>query len=155
MAYNREKAVDYAQKWALNRNPNYYDFSLIGGDCTNFVSQCVHNGNIPMNSNANGWYYYSLQSRSPSWSGVEEFWNFATRNNNFGVKIKQIPLEELEVGDIIQLGNNNGYYHNLFVSKIISHNPNNIFICAHDYDALNRRLSSYYFQKIRYGKIIL
>lgn len=153
MFYNRAKAVEYAQTWALKRNPNYYDFSLIGGDCTNFVSQCVHNGNIPMNSN--GWYYNSLQSRSPSWSGVEEFWNFAVLNKtNYGVKIIEIPPTELEIGDIIQLGNNNGFYHNLLVSKIISHNLNDIFICAHDYDSLNRRLSSYNFQKLRCGKII-
>lgn len=36
--YNREKAVEYAQKWALSRNPQFYDFDSLGGDCTNVGS---------------------------------------------------------------------------------------------------------------------
>ncbi len=35
IGYNRQAAVDYAQKWAYGRNPNYLDFEEIGGDCTN------------------------------------------------------------------------------------------------------------------------
>ncbi|MEG1845309.1 MAG: amidase domain-containing protein, partial [Oscillospiraceae bacterium] len=29
--YNREKAVDYAKKWAKSRNPAYYNFDKSGG----------------------------------------------------------------------------------------------------------------------------
>lgn len=36
--YNRDKAVAYAHRWAYDRNPAYYDFSNIGGDCTKPVS---------------------------------------------------------------------------------------------------------------------
>ena len=39
--YQRERAVEYARRWALDRNPLFADFSGIGGNCTNFVSQCV------------------------------------------------------------------------------------------------------------------
>ena len=39
--YDRLHALKYAQKWALERNPLFYDFADIGGDCTNFVSQCL------------------------------------------------------------------------------------------------------------------
>ena len=39
--YDRQKAVDYALTWALDRNPKFYDFSSLGGDCTNFISQCI------------------------------------------------------------------------------------------------------------------
>ena len=38
MEYNRNAAIEYAKKWAYKRNPNYYNFDLNGGDCTNFVS---------------------------------------------------------------------------------------------------------------------
>ena len=38
--YNRQKAIDYARKWALDRNPIYHDYEKYGGDCTNFISQC-------------------------------------------------------------------------------------------------------------------
>ena len=47
--YDRAKAVAYAHQWAYSRNPAYYDFSAIGGDCTNFVSQCLRAGGAPMN----------------------------------------------------------------------------------------------------------
>lgn len=42
--YNRENAIQYTKKWAYSRNPKYYDFDSIGGDCTNFVSQCIFAG---------------------------------------------------------------------------------------------------------------
>ena len=47
--YNRAAAVAYAEKWAFSRNPEYYDFHGIGGDCTNFVSQCIYAGCGVMN----------------------------------------------------------------------------------------------------------
>ena len=33
--YDRAHAVAYARRWALSRNPLFYDFTGIGGDCTN------------------------------------------------------------------------------------------------------------------------
>ena len=33
--YNRQLAVEYAHRWAYDRNPKYYNFSGIGGDCAN------------------------------------------------------------------------------------------------------------------------
>lgn len=37
--YNRRAAVAYAHKWAFGRNPAFYDFSDLGGDCTNFLRE--------------------------------------------------------------------------------------------------------------------
>ncbi|MBQ2742544.1 MAG: amidase domain-containing protein, partial [Oscillospiraceae bacterium] len=37
LEYNRLYAVRYARRWAFRRNPAYYNFDEIGGDCTNFV----------------------------------------------------------------------------------------------------------------------
>ena len=39
--YNAAAAVKYARNWWNRRNPNYDDFSYSGGDCANFVSQCL------------------------------------------------------------------------------------------------------------------
>ena len=44
LPYNRSAAVEYAHQWAFGRNPEFYDFSQIGGDCTNFASQCLYAG---------------------------------------------------------------------------------------------------------------
>ena len=41
ISYNPSGAVNYAYQWAYSRNPNYYDYSNMGGDCANFVSQCL------------------------------------------------------------------------------------------------------------------
>ena len=49
MRYNRKKAVEYALKWALDRNPRYLDYDDLGGDCTNFISQCLYAGIEEMN----------------------------------------------------------------------------------------------------------
>ncbi len=49
--YQREKAVEYAKKWAYRRNPEYYNYDAVGGDCTNFVSQCIYAGSQVMNYN--------------------------------------------------------------------------------------------------------
>jgi hypothetical protein len=42
--YEKNKAIDYAKKWAHKRNPKYHDYSNEGGDCANFVSQCLIEG---------------------------------------------------------------------------------------------------------------
>ena len=49
LSYDREAAVAYARRFALSRNPAYYDFSDLGGDCTNFASQCIYAGAGIMN----------------------------------------------------------------------------------------------------------
>lgn len=33
--YDRRAAVAYAHQWAYGRNPDFYDYEEIGGDCTN------------------------------------------------------------------------------------------------------------------------
>ena len=42
--YNRAAAVAYAHAWAYRRNPRYYNYEELGGDCTNFASQCLYAG---------------------------------------------------------------------------------------------------------------
>ncbi|MEG0115374.1 MAG: amidase domain-containing protein, partial [Hydrogenoanaerobacterium sp.] len=49
MPYDREKAIQYAHTWAYFRNPAYYNFEEIGGDCTNYASQCLYAGAGVMN----------------------------------------------------------------------------------------------------------
>lgn len=49
--YNRELAINYAKEWAYKRNPNYYNFDAVSGDCTSFVSQCLYAGCQVMNYN--------------------------------------------------------------------------------------------------------
>ena len=68
--YNRERAVAYAHRWAFSRNPAYYNFDAIGGDCTNFVSQGLFAGSGRMHyRKVYGWYYNDLNERAPGHLG--------------------------------------------------------------------------------------
>ena len=66
--------MEYAKKWALSRNPKFYDYEKIGGDCTNFASQCIYAGSGVMNNKT--WYYKNGNQKSPSWTGVEFLYDF-------------------------------------------------------------------------------
>ena len=76
-AYDRERAYEYAKKWAFDRNPLFFDYTGIGGNCTNFVSQAIYAGGCVMNfTPVYGWYFLSDSRRTASWTGVEFFYNF-------------------------------------------------------------------------------
>ena len=147
----REKSVEYALKWAYNNNPNFYNFTFIGGDCTNFISQCLYFGGIEMNYNLLGWYYTSLSNRAPAWTGVNEFWDFAVNNNGLGVRIKECSLNDVEIADVIQLYNGYRYYHNLLVTEV---NNGIIKVTAHDNNVRNIPLYYYNYIDIRCGKVL-
>ncbi len=156
--YNREAAVRYARRWALGRNPAYYDFENLGGDCTNFCSQVIHAGGAPMNMDKrNGWYYISLNNRSPSWTGVEYLYRFLLTNRGQGPHGEMVALSEIEIGDIVQLDfpHSNGFNHSLtVVSNPQPGNINRILISTHTIDRDNYPLIFYNWRNIRYVHII-
>ena len=146
--YNRQAVYDYAKKWAFGRNPKFYNFNAIGGDCTNFASQCIYAGAGVMNYTPTfGWYYISVNDRTPSWTGVEYLYNFLVNNDGAGPFAEEVSLEKLEVGDIVQLGTaTNDFYQSPVVVRVSN---GQIYVAAHTYDAFNKPLSSYNFAKVR------
>lgn len=146
--YDRSAAVNYAKKWAFGRNPAFYDFSRIGGDCTNFASQCIYAGAKIMNfTPVFGWFYNSASDRSPSWTGVEYLYNFLVNNEGSGPFAEEVPLERLEIGDIVQLGRATGdFYHS---PVVVGFSRGQILVAAHTYDAYGKPLSTYFFEKAR------
>ncbi len=150
--YDRLAAVSYALKWALGRNPDFYDYNSIGGDCTNFVSQCVYAGTQTMNYTPEfGWYYINGNEKSPSWTGVEFFYDFMINNEGIGPFGEARNINLLVPGDIIQLGNREGdFYHSLILTRIdYSFRRRRFYVCAHSEDAFQRNLLSYNFSNIR------
>lgn len=147
--YNRAQAVEYARVWAFGRNPAYYDFSDLGGDCTNFISQCLYAGSRQMNFTPTfGWYYLSPNQRTPSWSGVPYLYSFLTTNKGVGPYARSVDIEALEPGDIIQLGGQAGdFYHSLLVTGKSGPIP---LVATHTYDAFGRPLTSYSYELARY-----
>lgn len=155
-SYNRNAAINYAKKWALSRNPNYYNFDAVGGDCTSFISQCLYAGSQKMNYNSeNGWFYNSGYDKSPSWSGVEYLYKFLIRNKCYGPRGKEVSQHEIKAGDIAQLSfDGNTFGHSLFIIDVSGPSLNDIAIATHTYDALGKKISEYNFSKIRFIHII-
>ncbi len=146
--YLRDRAVAYARKYALVRNPLFYTFEGIGGNCTNFVSQSVLAGSCVMNfTPIYGWFYLSSNRRAPAWTGVEFFYNFMVNNQDVGPYGRVVPIEEAQIGDVIQLQNqDNVFYHTLIITEI---RDGEIYICANSVDSLDRPLSSYDYKALR------
>ncbi len=152
MEYNRLSAVRYARRWAFRRNPEFYNFDELGGDCTNFVSQCVYAGAGIMNfSQELGWYYISPDLRAPSWTSVRFFYEFMTQNEGLGPYGYDAPLEMALPGDVIQLAyRGEDFSHTLLVVATGREPaPQNILLAAHTNDAYRRRLSTYDYSDIR------
>ena len=158
LPYDRAAAVAYAHKWAFGRNPDFYDYEEIGGDCTNFASQCLYAGTGVMNfTPVYGWYYIDPNNKAPAWTGVPYFYNFITRQQPspgpFGI---DTTLEMMEPGDFVQLR---------FAGDEFGHTPvvvevgspatlENVLVAAHSQDSDFRPLSTYEFQEIRFIHIL-
>lgn len=154
--YNRARAVQYARQWALSRNPLFLDFTGRGGDCTNFVSQCVYAGSCQMNFTPDfGWYFITSDNRAPAWTSVEFFYDFITgvpefitQNRGIGPYGIEVGADGVYEGDIVQLANSSGdFYHTLIITGF---RDGDTLIAAHSNDALDRPLTQYNFSSLRY-----
>ena len=99
-----------------------------------------------------GWYYRSLADRSAAWSGVEYFYNFLIGNekgigDGAGPFAESVDLSKVEVGDFIQFGRETGdFYHTPMVVGFSRGVP---LLAAHSYDAFNRPLTTYRYERLR------
>ena len=135
--YDRGGAIRYADKYAglawgagnnHQYNPQYGNLSAIGGDCTNFVSQCLsdkNGGNLPLDG---GWFYHFDQdgfSGSQAWVRAQNFCDWVqysgrgtlVASGTFPELIsptKKYPrgaVLELNIGDVIGYGLNGEIEH--------------------------------------------
>ncbi len=151
LPYNRERAVTYARRWALARNPLFNDYSPYGGNCTNFASQCLLAGALVMNFEPTfGWYYRSDSDRAAAWTGVPFFYRFLTENTGIGPFAE--VRESVELGDFIQLGTSEGdFYHTLVV---VGQEGEDYLVAAQSDDAFLRPLSTYTYERSRFLHIL-
>ncbi|WP_428909488.1 amidase domain-containing protein [Niallia sp. Krafla_26] len=98
--YNRQKAVQYAERWWNDYNPAYKNFKV---DCTNYVSQCLHQGGAPMRGHPNrsqGWWMQN-NNWSYSWS-VAHALQLHLKSSKSGLRAREVSNpEELLPGDVI------------------------------------------------------
>jgi len=155
--YNRKKAVEYAVLWALSRNPLYYDYSEIGGDCTNFASQVLYAGYGAMNYKpVYGWYYINPNEKSPAWTGVNELYNFLVKNRGPGPRAAEVDITDIEPGDLVQLDfdGDGRFDHTPVIVDTGDFTPETVLIAAHSKDSLYRPVSDYKYSDIRFLHIL-
>ena len=135
--YDRLKAVQYAERYWRDYNPAYEAF---GDDCTNFISQCLHAGGVPMWGQPNrtkGWWY-SGKSWSYSWT-VAHALHLLLQSSKSGPKTTQVSTpQELMLGDVIcyDFEGDGRFNHNTIVTaKDIFDMP---LVNAHTFDSRMR-----------------
>ena len=75
--YFAADAIEYAHQYWQNYNDSYPDLNNLGGDCANFVSQCLHAGGKQMNGD---WYIYQKNSTYMSPTNITQLnysWDLA------------------------------------------------------------------------------
>lgn len=144
--YLREQAVDYATLFALSPNPHYKYFDVIGtigGDCTNFTSQCLKAGGAPfIFDSSHPWWYknkYLNTSWSVSWAVAHSlYWCLKVNHHDNlpgpkGSETKDIY--ELKLGDLIFYEDINGLiFHSAIITSFSHGKP---LISQHTFNALN------------------
>lgn len=153
--YRRNLAVTYARRYAMGQNPLFGDFGGIGGNCTNFISQCLYAGSCRMNYLPTfGWYYRSLDDRAPAWTGVEYFYRFLVREDGDGPFGRMVDPAEAEIGDVIQIGRRRqdgapgiDYYHAMLIVGFSEGEP---LVAAQSIASLDRPLSTYEYDASRF-----
>lgn len=121
--YDRVAALAYADQYAMSRNPDWSDFSSSGGNCQNYVSQCLLAGGIPVDPYGNMiWTYGDGNNvRSGSWASVSQFLQYASNNTGFGlVTLVNAPYYTGQPGDLIQMGTEGNWHHVVIIREPVT-----------------------------------
>lgn len=153
--YQIQQAVQYALTYAIEPNPEFGNYEKWGGDCTNFVSQCLHAGDIPFDYEGIDvryqWYWYSETTRTPSWTAANSLKFYMEHNKtdqdgnlSLGLKAAPIKLNQLLRGDVVQFVKRDGHsYHSVIVTDYVVRNGRVVdyLISQRTEDAINYPLS--------------
>jgi len=171
--YDAEAAVDYAMTWVdaieVVRNDDYGIYDSYGGNCNNYISQCLLAGGIPMDSDGNNnsqWKWYgeevdldeSDSGRSPAWTGVEEFYTYASENDGYGLAaIVDDNVFSGSIGDVLQYGQNGDWLHSVIITDVIEDGDGNMadyLINSNTTDRINYPASAYGYSELRLIKVL-
>ncbi len=110
--YDRVKTVNYANQWwntDLGYNsPPYHDYTDEGGDCTNFVSQCLIAGGFRFTGQG-------YMGDGGTLIRVADMPGALQNSHSATISVNTIP-SNLKVGDVVSLGDDtNTYKHTIIV----------------------------------------
>ncbi|MBR1390481.1 MAG: amidase domain-containing protein [Lachnospiraceae bacterium] len=147
--YTASNATSYALQYALTPNSSYADFTNYGGDCTNFISQCLYAGGKSMHYgtaySGNCWYYTTSTNRSSTWTGASQFRNYVLSSNS-QLNMSTSSWSSVVNGDIIQLLSSGSAYHSLIITGIAygTYVRSDLLVCAHTTNRRHVSLQAYY-----------
>lgn len=146
--YDRSKAAAYAEKWAFSRNPRYISFDGMGGR--------LYQLRLPVPLRGHGRHEFHPRYRLVLQFRLRPRRRLERRALSLPLSDGQplgrpygraAALEELERGDLIQLGDaSDKWYHSLFVTEVTG---DDILVSTHTFDAYRRPLSSYVYAQAR------
>ncbi|MEA5007441.1 amidase domain-containing protein [Clostridium tyrobutyricum] len=159
-SYSRVNAVNYAFKYALEPNPNYKYFlvySTNGGDCTNFISQCLRAGGAPIVTSGRNQWWYNNRGWSVSWSTAGSLYWYLKINDKdklYGIKGTEVnSISMMEPGDIIFYQNANGrMQHSAIITSYYENYP---LVSQHTPNVLNIPYKKDWAVKMHFLKIHL
>jgi len=167
--YDEDKSISYAKKWALWRNPEYYDF--LENDCTNFVSQSLQAWLMPFivdwvfgKYDDNNWYYNYYNpwtDSSHTWINASKFYKHTLKKTSrFSSKSSYSYLSKWDL--IFADWENNGIIdHSMIITEKTGSLPSQIKLSYHSNNRLNKPLqdlfndpnissAKYYYVKVIY-----
>ena len=145
VTYRREAAVAYARQFTSNSSGNacynnvgfHAISSSSGGDCANFVSQCLFAGGIPQN---NEWYYRTPYTTSGKrqryWTGTVSMRDSLVRR---GWATRLPTRKGLRKGDLVYTyESETSLPHVVIVTEDVDSDDAEIIVCGHTRNQLDR-----------------
>ena len=162
--YNRQKAVDYAREWYDDRNNEFYSYSDLSGDCTNFTSQCLYAGGIPMDSDWHSirteknifkrifqkpwnWFKNYEWDISRAWQTVSAQYEYIKENYCGGKEIIITSPDEIEAaiannliqaGDLLYFKAGTALHHSVIITQVTN---NMIYYAGHTNSCFDKPLN--------------
>ena len=163
-SYDRTKVLSYIKKWYNSHNPNFPNFDGKGGDCANFVSQCLYAGGFKMTYGYIGWYCkknrlgiwtysrYWIQARS-LYTYVRAFYK---KNEYIIKKYSDVPnyTSKVKIGDLVFFDwESDGKINHAGIISMI--NKTDIFYAGHTSSRLYYSITGVTNRKKYKGKITI
>ena len=119
--YDRAAAYDYLMAYCDERNPAWYAYDEVGGNCMNFGSQVLLAGGIPEDEKGDEeWYWDGQNDLDLSWINVGRFYDYCRDNEGFGlVADTEAGYYTGEVGDVLIVGFAGDHRHTTVISHVV------------------------------------
>ena len=156
--YDRVAAYDYLMAYCDERNPAWYAYDDVGGNCMNFGSQVLLAGGIPEDEKGDEeWYWDGQNDLDLSWINVGRFYDYCRKNEGFGlVADTEAGYYTGEVGDVLIVGFSGDHRHTTIISDIVKDKAGNTVDYLISCNTTNYRdfpASAYYYTFHRLVKI--